>query len=390
LAAALAVRWPDAALWLNPDQPVALLQLAEQTLAADLAANPVDPGGRAAVARPDVRPLVARALRHDPLSPQAQAILAEVAERQGDRASARLLLDKTLQRSLHEGAAAYKLMLYAAEAGDYVKATGYAELLLRTRPDAFPVVLPVLISLADIEAAQGALTGMLARNPYGRGWFFLELPPKVRDPQTPQRLLLALKDTAHPPINYLFAIEKHGLAYYTWLQFTPPEHFESGNLLFNGQFLRPTTALRFDWVLNPGSGTIAQLINKPDDQGQQGLNVEFGSGRIEFGGVGQALVLAPGTYQFAGQYKGSLIGRRGLQWRLTCNQLTGAALLETQPFLGVQENWHDIDVTFTVPDTGCRGQHLTLVHMARSASEQILSGSAWYRTLSIKRKPAPT
>jgi tetratricopeptide (TPR) repeat protein len=390
LAATLAVRWPDAALWLNPNQPVALLQLAEQTLAADLATG-------SPAARHDVRPLVTRALRHDPLSPQAQAILAEVAERQGDRAGARLLLDKTLQRSVHEGAAAYKLMVYAAQAGEYVKATGYAELLLRTRPDAFPVVLPVLISLADIEAAHDALTAMLARKPYGRASFFLELPPKVRDPRTPQRLLLALKDTANPPtnpelkayLNQLVSLQQHGLAYYTWLQFTPTEVFESGNLLFNGQFLRPTTELPFDWNVDAQSGATVQLITVPDDQGQQGLNLEFGSGRIEFGGVVQVLVLAPGTYQFNGQYKGSLIGRRGLQWRMTCGDLGTTLLLETPPFLGIQSNWQDIAVTFTVPEAGCRGQQLALRHVARSASELFLSGSAWYRALSIKRTPGP-
>jgi hypothetical protein len=252
----------------------------------------------------------------------------------------------------------------------------------------------VLIGLADIEAAHDALVAMLSRKPYGRAWFFLELPPKVRDPRTPQKLLLALKDTANPPtndelhayLNYLFALQHHGLAYYTWLQFTPPEYLNDGNLLFNGHFLRPATALRFDWSIGTQAGVTVQLFNKADEQDLQGLNLEFGSGRVEFGGVSQALVLAPGTYQFEGQYRGSLVGRRGLQWRLTCASQHATPLLETQQFLGIAASWQDISVPFTVPESGCRGQLLTLLHPARSASEQFLSGSAWYRTLSIKRK----
>ena len=377
---------PETALWINANQPDALLRLAEQKLEA----APASGNDRDA----DVRALIMRARSLDPLNPQVPYLLATLAERAGDRTQAISQLGATLQQSLHESAAIYKLMLYSVETHDYVKATTCAELLLRTRPDAFPVVLPTLIKLANTEAATEALTAMLGRNPYGRTWFFMELPPKVKDLRIPQVLLLGLRNTPNPPtsmeisqyLNQLVSQHNlHGMAYYTWLQFTPPEHFEGGNLVFNGQFQRPTTGLLFDWVISAGSSVTAQIVAKPDAQGQHGLNLEFGSGRVEFGGVAQTMVLAPGTYRFSTEVKGSLIGRRGLVWRMTCDQ-PGPPIMETPAQLGIQPAWKDIALTLTVPDTGCRGQQLALVHTARSASEQLLSGSVWYRSVRITRK----
>jgi hypothetical protein len=378
---------PETALRLNAHQPDALLRLAELKLEAT---PPTDKNSDA-----DIRALIMQARSLDPLNPQVPYLLAALAERTGDRTQAISQLTATLQQSLHESAAAYKLMLYSIETQNYVKATGYAELLLRTRPDSFHVVLPALIKLANTEAATEALIAMLGRNPYGRTWFFMELPPKVRDLRIPQVLLLGLRNTPHPPTNmeisqYLnqlvFQHNLHGMAYYTWLQFTPTEHFDSDNLVFNGQFQRPLTGPLFDWVIKAGAGVTAQIVTKPDEHGNHGLNLEFGSGRIEFGGVTQIMLLAPGTYQFSTQVKGNLIGRRGLVWRMTCDQ-PAPAILETPVQLGIQPAWQDITLTFTVPDTGCRGQQLTLLHTARSASEQLLSGSVWYRRVQVTRKP---
>ena len=47
--------------------------------------------------------------------------------------------------------------------------------------------------------------------------------------------------------------------------------------------------------------------------------------------------------------------------------------------------WRDFAVTFTVPATGCRAQHVRLDLDARSASEKMVSGSLWFDDLELKR-----
>jgi hypothetical protein len=53
--------------------------------------------------------------------------------------------------------------------------------------------------------------------------------------------------------------------------------------------------------------------------------------------------------------------------------------------LGVTRSWKEFDITFEVPTTDCRAQQVRLVHDARSASEQLVTGSMWYDELKISR-----
>jgi hypothetical protein len=77
------------------------------------------------------------------------------------------------------------------------------------------------------------------------------------------------------------------------------------------------------------------------------------------------------------------------------NQLTGVGITcaggETTPIgkspmvTGVTPAWKEFEFLFTVPEAGCRAQQLLLQLAARSASEQLVSGSLWYDELSISR-----
>jgi hypothetical protein len=49
--------------------------------------------------------------------------------------------------------------------------------------------------------------------------------------------------------------------------------------------------------------------------------------------------------------------------------------------LGIAPIWTAFSVKLTVPDTGCPAQELRLVLAARSASEQLVSGTIWYDDL---------
>jgi hypothetical protein len=74
-----------------------------------------------------------------------------------------------------------------------------------------------------------------------------------------------------------------------------------------------------------------------------------------------------------------------LQWSISCAGRGKPALGEGPMFVGVAPKWGEFDFTFTVPETECRAQELRLVLAARSASEQLVSGTVWYDDLQISR-----
>jgi hypothetical protein len=58
-------------------------------------------------------------------------------------------------------------------------------------------------------------------------------------------------------------------------------------------------------------------------------------------------------------------------------------------FVGSAPSWTDFDFSFTVPEENCRAQEVRLMLAARSASEQLVSGTVWYDELRFSRaKPA--
>ena len=116
--------------------------------------------------------------------------------------------------------------------------------------------------------------------------------------------------------------------------------------------------------------------------------MEFGPGRVDFGGVTQLVLLAPGTYKFRGKYKADLVSERGLEWRITCAGSQDTMIGQSNAVKGSTPGWNDFEFSFTVPETDCPAQYVQLALDARSASETLVSGSIWYGDLSITRDPA--
>ena len=104
--------------------------------------------------------------------------------------------------------------------------------------------------------------------------------------------------------SFLIGHKLYDLAYYTWLQFLPVEELREAGLLFNGSFDVAPSGLPFDWVITPGSGVTVDIVPKPDSNGKHALLVDFAYGRVDYHSVRQLVMLAPGTYEFKGQYQG--------------------------------------------------------------------------------------
>jgi hypothetical protein len=391
LVAFLATGAPEAALWLSPRDPEALLTLAERRLGL---AGPLDASRSHladAATRDEIRALAETALVGDPLNARALRVLGQVALAAGDRPRAMAYLEKAARHSIHESAVLSWLMRAHYERMEYAAALYYADALLRTRNEAVADVLPLLGRMAETPDAVDALTSLLASNPPWRPGFLRVLPRVVSDARTPLKVLLPLRQTPTPPSladirEYVGLLVQHRfyeIASYTWLQFLPPEQLSGAGFLFNGGFEHTPSGLPFDWQIHGGTGFTASIVSVPDAPGQRALHVEMGPGRVEFGGVTQVLLLGPGSYRLSAKHRGELAGPRGLVWRLSC--LGGASIGQTAMVLGATPQWKELELAFTVPETECRAQQLALALDARMPSEQLVSGSVWYDELQVSR-----
>ena len=130
-----------------------------------------------------------------------------------------------------------------------------------------------------------------------------------------------------------------------------------------------------------GHGVTIQLSERPDHPGDNALLIEFGPGRVDFGGVTQMVLLPAGDYHLSGKYKSELVSQRGMVWRVSCgSKMVG----ESFPVRGSDPAWKDFGISFSVPPDGCPAQKVELVLDARSASETFVSGSTWYDDLRIR------
>lgn len=342
--------------------------------------------------RKEIRAMTELALLSDPLNARALRILGQLALGASDEERTERLMKAAASRSLRESVAVYWLMQKSYERKDYGTTLFYADVLFRTRPQVAQQVTPVLARMAEDKDASAELKKLLASNPPWRWMFFYYLNSSISDARTPLDLLLSLKDSSTPPtaadlggyLNFLIGKNFHELAYYTWLQFLPAEQLSSAGLLFNGSFEVAPSGLPFDWVIAKGSGVTVDRAVLPDSDGQHGLAIEFGHGRVEFRPVTQMTMLAPGAYQLTGKYQGQISGRRGMVWRFACAS-GGGPIAETAMILGIAPKWKDFELSFTVPATGCRAQSVRLELDARSASEQMVSGSILFDELKISR-----
>ncbi len=340
-----------------------------------------------------IRGWAQRALRNDPLNARALRILAQVAEHGSDVGQTEALMQGAAQRSPQESLAIFWVMRQKYRDRDYAEAIRYADILLRTRPQLSGHVFPMLGRIAEIPVAKGQLKNVLAKAPPWRAQFFDTLSRNVTDARTPLELLLSLRDTATPPTDaerqaYLQALIEHKLyelAYYSWLQFLPPDQLANAGRLFNGSFEVPPSGLPFDWVFKKAPGVNVKFSPRPDREREQALLIEFGPGRVDFGsGLSELVLLPPGNYRLEGKYKADLVSQRGLQWSVRCADATELIGVSTT-MNGSSPTWQDIDLTFAVPDGDCPAQYVTLALDARSASEQFVSGAAWYDELNIVR-----
>ncbi len=423
LAAYLAGTMPRVALWLDPGQPAALVALADQAFdlpaAAEADAGVVAAAGNIVEDGEDLsqafsafesvgrdqsaaRPLPPRnatlvrararsAVMNAPLCVPALRVLGQLAEADGDDAVAGRFMRAAARLSLHDNIADYWLMKKSVAAGDDASAVYYADVLMRTTPQLARFVVPALARIAESGRSGRLVDKLLTGNPPWRAEFFSLLPVSVTDERVPLDLLLRLRKSAAPPtaaeventIDFLVARRHYELAYYIFLQFLPPRELRSAGFLFNSSFEDAPSGAPFDWRIVSGAGVTVDIVPRADGHGRHTLMVDFQYGRVDYRSVSELVMLGPGSYEFKARFKGQLAGPRGLKWRIAC--AAGPRIGETPMIIGMMPDWRTVTFTFTVPPKDCRAQYVRLDLDARTASEQLVSGSMLFDRLEIAR-----
>lgn len=398
---------PDLALRLSPNHSDALLAKAEDLRAKLLAlsdtgrsaqdataagegktpadqaqghASATDRSERAAL-RAGIETFAKRAIQSDPLNARAFRLLGEVAP---NRNSARVLMQAAVARSRRESIAVFWLLTDSLSRQDFAATLDNADVLMRSRPQLVPYVMSYLGQMAESDEARPLLLAKLASlEPKAwRGRFVQELPRYVRDVRTPLKVMQALKEAGQPPsasdlnsyLSFLIAKNFPDLAYYAWLQFLPEAELSTIGLVTNGNFERTPSGVPFDWRIATPRNATAEIRDTGDARHGKALHISFGSGRVRFPAVTQLLMLSPGRYTLSAAYRGEVVAKRGLRWRLACAEKPGTQITETEMIAGKQADWTSVTQTFDVP-ADCRAQTLSLIHDARSASEELISGT---------------
>ncbi|AGK56635.1 hypothetical protein HYPDE_24753 [Hyphomicrobium denitrificans 1NES1] len=335
---------------------------------------------------------ISSSLRDEPFNARGLEIMGLLAADNANTAMADQFMSIAVRQSLRRQSAAYWILRKKMAARDYAAAAGYADALLRARPQPMPLIIAVLTTMAETPNAREALIKLLAEDPPWRSSFFSHLKGHIRNPYVPLRLLLALIATPHPPtsreigdyLRLLLDNKLYRLSYYCWLQFLSSTELGETGLLSNGAFEFAPSGLPYDWKIASGDGATIEIAPRDDRPADRALSIELGPGRVDFHPVSQLLGLPPGRYTLSGSFEGSIRGRRGLIWQIGCLPKP-RTVAKTEMFLGDVRQWRRFTVVFEVP-MDCIAQTLELILDARSASETIVSGFARFDDLTITRK----
>ena len=347
----------------------------------------------------EVRALALAALAKDPLNARAYRMLGQVASQEGDDVQAERFMTLAVQRSMRETIAVHWLLRRAIDTSNYTRAAEHIDLVLRTYPQLRDAIMPSFAQVAEAPDGSAAIKAVLALNPPWRKPVLSALPAVISDARTPLTLLMHLKSTPHPPtaaeikdyLAFLLGKKFYELAYDTWLQFLPDEQFGAAGNVFNGRFQFPLSGLAFDWAIAARSGVTVDIVplketkGEPDANEGRALSVEFNTGQVDFPGVTQTIMVRPGSYEFKGRFKGTIVGRRGLKWQIACLEKPAMKIGESSMMLSGSSTWQAFSFPFTVEASACGAQQIKLELDARSASERLVSGTMMFADIEIVR-----
>lgn len=371
---------PSRALEWRPYDPEALLVLAERQLTQG------DPAAAQQTAR--------RLLAHEPMQGAAFRVLAEVADRGGDRPRAFTLYRIAERRAPRDLATRAWLAQRYLEQGDYPQALVQVDRVLRLAPQRASGIHPVLVQLATDPAFATALATTLRQSPPWREGLLAALrDPKTGDPLAAGQVMQALQDQGGlNPRDYarwldsLIAQGRWGEAYARWAGGVDKP---GGRLplVYNGDFASIPSDAGFDWRRRHVPGVLLAFEQVAGAQGSAAY-LRLLNRRIPNVGLEQPLLLSPGRYQLRLRMRAhALRSAVGLQWQVACAGPAGV-IARSEPVDG-SFGWRPHAIAFSVPGQGCPGQWLRLVNPVAAGAAQQVGGELWLDDMAIEPAAAP-
>jgi len=332
------------------------------------------------------------ALASAPLKPAGYRLLARRAELEGDAARAARLYEVAAARGPRDLPSVDWVARHRLANGDYAGALADFDQMMRVEPQLVEKLQHTLISIATLQPAQRDFARLLARNPPWRSVFTTSLLSQTPNAAAIFPLVEKLRSqpgaglTDHELglwISRLARDRQWGPAYLTWVQSLPPEASQRIGNVYNGGFELEPSQIGFDWQFKNAPGVRISRAQATGADEELALRVEFDGDRIAFGNVRQLMALPPGKYRLLGKVRlDDLRADLGLVWSIRCAE-NRRAIAETEPMSGRRE-WQSFETSFTIPDSDCGGQWLTLTVASGGRSLQRISGVAWFDDLSIK------
>ncbi|TDR38598.1 hypothetical protein DFR29_12099 [Tahibacter aquaticus] len=291
----------------------------------------------------------------------------------------------------------------AVSRGDFSEALDHCDAVLRVSPAQARNLFPILSTWLQTGAATPALTRTLERRPPWRRSFmeYMAREGVENSLYTFSQVVQALRNSpapadaneARPLVNRLVHDGDFERAYLLWRSVLPALQASTG-MLYNGGFEMPASGAAFDWTLRSTQGVAVSVEDGGPARGNS-LRLRFGGVRVAEIGVEQTLLLPPGGYRLLGEVRSQdLESAQGLEWRIYCLAKPSRMVAAVPVAVESDRDWSDFDLELDVPADGCPAQLLQLTTRARVATEQTVSGTAWFDNFRLEAQglaasPAP-
>ena len=300
-----------------------------------------------------------------PLSFEPFLVAARAAEQKGDLVHAIALLEEARRRRPSHPAVRMQLMIYYTKSERFPEALNEVDVILRRNAELRPALLPELTKLIADPRGRAALAQILAKEPDWRSEFFAAASTRkvaTADARDLYERIRTLKPRGDLAIERQLVLQSQANsgdytgARQTWLASLPAAERAASRYMFDGAFRGVAAPMPFGWAFKDTDAGRAE----PAKDGQRNyLDVAY------FGGQAmdlaqQTLALAPGRYTLRLNARSpSGLASAQLYWRLVCQP--GAARIGLLNLSQAGADDRRFGTTFTVPESGCPGQVLTLV-----------------------------